>query len=183
MGRLSGASGAGMEESGAIGSTVRGAMLGSEGSPRRGRRVKGQSRGTAWRVILQARPATYHNSLSHSKLQHESALCGRDCTRCLRFSIAFKWLLAAKSTGMRWCPQGRTARISRCWGILGTAHPTFKRTGGSGKTHARCAPVVRGIRFALAGRTRCGMVGVIARLLDWRAAIDEVRLHDKARNT
>jgi hypothetical protein len=33
------------------GSTVWGAKLGSDGSPRGGRRVKGQSRGTAWRVI------------------------------------------------------------------------------------------------------------------------------------
>jgi hypothetical protein len=35
-----------------------GAKLGSAGSPRRGTRVKGQSRGTAWRVILQASPVT-----------------------------------------------------------------------------------------------------------------------------
>jgi hypothetical protein len=195
--RLAGGSGAGLEEQRASGSAVWGAKLGSEGSPRRGRRVKGQSRGTAWRVILQARPATYHNSLSHSKLQHELALCGRDCTRCLRFSIASKWLLAAESTGMRWCPQRRAvpsaSRVSEDirdgWvlvpsgGALGTARPTFNRAGSSGWTHPRCAPVVRGIRLALVGRTRCGMVRIIARLFKWRAASDEVLLHDKARNT
>ena len=49
--RPAGGSGAGWEEPGAIGSTVWGARLGSDGSPRRGRRVKGQSRGTVWRVI------------------------------------------------------------------------------------------------------------------------------------
>jgi hypothetical protein len=48
----------GWRNRGPEGSTVWGAKLGSDGSPRRGRRVKGQSRGTAWRVILQARPAT-----------------------------------------------------------------------------------------------------------------------------
>jgi hypothetical protein len=47
-----------LEEPGASGSTVWGAKLGSDGSPRRGRRVKGQSQGTAWRVILQASPVT-----------------------------------------------------------------------------------------------------------------------------
>jgi hypothetical protein len=51
-------SGAGLEEQAARGSTVWGAKLGSDGSPRRGRPVKGQSRGTAWRVILQASPVT-----------------------------------------------------------------------------------------------------------------------------
>ena len=56
--RPAGGSGAGLEEPGARGSTVWGAKLGSDGSPRRGRRVKGQSRGTAWRVILQASPVT-----------------------------------------------------------------------------------------------------------------------------
>jgi hypothetical protein len=39
-------------------SAARGAKLGSDGSPRRGRRVKGQSRGTAGRVILRASPVT-----------------------------------------------------------------------------------------------------------------------------
>ena len=58
MGRLSGYPGAGLEEPGARGSVVWGGKLGSDGSPRRGRRVQGQSRGTAWRVILQARPVT-----------------------------------------------------------------------------------------------------------------------------
>ena len=48
----------GWRNRGPEGSTVWGAKLGSDGSPRGGRRVKGQSRGTAWRVILQARPAT-----------------------------------------------------------------------------------------------------------------------------
>src|ERR1035437_1239330 len=42
------------------GSTVWGAKLGSDGSPRRRRRVNvnGQSRGTAWRMILLASPLT-----------------------------------------------------------------------------------------------------------------------------
>src|ERR1019366_5454505 len=44
----------GWRNRGPEGSTVWGAKLGSDGSPRRGRRVKGQSRGTAWRVILPA---------------------------------------------------------------------------------------------------------------------------------
>ena len=57
-GRPAGGSGAGWEEAGARGSTVWGAKLDSDGSPRRGRRVKGQSRGTARRVILQASPVT-----------------------------------------------------------------------------------------------------------------------------
>jgi hypothetical protein len=38
--------------------TVWGAKLGSDGSPGRGRRVKGQSRGTAGGEILRARPVT-----------------------------------------------------------------------------------------------------------------------------
>ena len=54
MGQLSGQSGAGLEEPGARGSTVWGAKLGSDEAPRRWRRVKGRSRATAWRVILQA---------------------------------------------------------------------------------------------------------------------------------
>src|ERR1035441_3234603 len=57
-GRPAGGSGAGWEEPEARGSAVWGAKLGSDGPPRRGRRVKGQSRGTAWRVILQASPVT-----------------------------------------------------------------------------------------------------------------------------
>jgi hypothetical protein len=56
--RPAGGSGAGWEEPGARGSTVWGAKLGSDGSPRRGRRVKGQSRGTDGRGILQASPVT-----------------------------------------------------------------------------------------------------------------------------
>ena len=40
------------------GSPVWGAKVGSDGSPRCGRRVRGQRRGTAWRVILQANPET-----------------------------------------------------------------------------------------------------------------------------
>jgi hypothetical protein len=50
-GRPAGRPGAGLEEPGARGATLWGAKLGSDGSPRGGRRVKGQSRGTAWRVI------------------------------------------------------------------------------------------------------------------------------------
>jgi len=38
--------------------SVWGAKLGSDGSPRRGRRVQGQSRGTARRGVLQASPVT-----------------------------------------------------------------------------------------------------------------------------
>jgi hypothetical protein len=57
-GRPARRSGAGWEVPGASGSAVWGAKLGSEGSPRRERRVKGQSRGTAWRLILQASPVT-----------------------------------------------------------------------------------------------------------------------------
>ena len=48
--RPAGGSGAGLEEPGARGTTLWGAKLGSDGSPRRGRQLKGQSRGTAWRV-------------------------------------------------------------------------------------------------------------------------------------
>jgi hypothetical protein len=48
----------GWRNRGLRGSAVWGAKLGSDGSPRRGRRVKGQSRGTGGRVILQARPVT-----------------------------------------------------------------------------------------------------------------------------
>jgi hypothetical protein len=47
-----------LEEPGAGGSTVWGATPGSDVSRRRGRRVKGQSRGTAWRVILMASQVT-----------------------------------------------------------------------------------------------------------------------------
>src|ERR1017187_5316451 len=54
--RLRGGSRAGLEEPGASGSTVWGAKLGSDGPPRRGRRVKDQSQGIAWHVILQASP-------------------------------------------------------------------------------------------------------------------------------
>jgi hypothetical protein len=43
---------------GARDSAVWGAKLGSDGSPRRAKRVQGENRGTAWRVILQASPAT-----------------------------------------------------------------------------------------------------------------------------
>src|ERR1019366_5444817 len=74
MGRPAGGSGAGLEEKGARSSRVWGAKLGSDGSRRRGRRVKGQSRGTAWRVILKASPATIlsagakNPSLSHKPL-------------------------------------------------------------------------------------------------------------------
>jgi hypothetical protein len=56
--RPAGGSGAGWEEPGARGSAVWGAKLGSDGSPRRGRRVKGQSRATVGRVILPANPLT-----------------------------------------------------------------------------------------------------------------------------
>jgi hypothetical protein len=56
--RLLGRSGAGLEEPGVSGSTVWGAKLGSDGSPRRGRRVKGQSRSTAGCVSFQASPVT-----------------------------------------------------------------------------------------------------------------------------
>jgi hypothetical protein len=48
----------GSEEPVARGSTVWGSKLGSDGSPRCGRRVEGQSRGTAWHVILQATSVT-----------------------------------------------------------------------------------------------------------------------------
>ena len=105
-------------------------------------------------MILQAHPVTYHNSLSHSKLPHDSSLCGPDCTRWLKFGIVSKWPLqvamlclpAAKSTGIRWFPQGRAVpgalrvseHIRNGWvlvpsgGALGTAPPTFKRAGNSG---------------------------------------------------
>jgi hypothetical protein len=43
---------------GGRGSAVWDAKLGSDESPRRGRQVKGQSRGTAWRAILQEIPVT-----------------------------------------------------------------------------------------------------------------------------
>jgi hypothetical protein len=56
--RPAGGSGAGWEEPGARGSTVWGAKLSSDGSPRHGKRVKGQSRATAGHVILQASPVT-----------------------------------------------------------------------------------------------------------------------------
>ena len=45
----------GLEEQGTRGSAVWGAKLGSDGSPRRGRRVKGQSRGDrSGRLVLWA---------------------------------------------------------------------------------------------------------------------------------
>jgi hypothetical protein len=71
--RFPGGSGAGWEEPGARGSTVWRAKLGSAGSPRRERQVKGQSRGTTWRVILQA------SSLETAKSPGElpSALAGK----------------------------------------------------------------------------------------------------------
>jgi hypothetical protein len=63
-----GGAGAGLDEQGARGSTVWGAKLGSEGLPRRGKRVKGQSRGTAWRVILQASPVTLPSARAMSRV-------------------------------------------------------------------------------------------------------------------
>jgi hypothetical protein len=57
MGRLRGVSREGLVQGwrnrGPGGSTVRDAKLGSDGPPRRGRRVKGQSWRAAWRVIFQ----------------------------------------------------------------------------------------------------------------------------------
>src|ERR1035438_7507124 len=57
---------------GTRGSTVWGAKLGSDGSPRRGRRVKGQGRGTAWRVTLQASSVTIPSERARNRPDRKS---------------------------------------------------------------------------------------------------------------
>ncbi len=67
----------GGEQGGVGGSTIWARKLGSDGPPRRGRRVNGRSRGTAWRVILQASPVTLTSETQrgrgHPRPFHKSA--------------------------------------------------------------------------------------------------------------
>src|ERR1035437_9871015 len=92
MGRPSGHSGAGLEEPGARGSTVWGAKLDSDGSPRRGRRGKGQSRGTAWRVILQASPVTIPSERAMNPLRADADFPSERLPRAYNFRAMLNYI-------------------------------------------------------------------------------------------
>ena len=109
-----------MEESDASGSAVWGAKLGSDGSPRRGRRLKAQSRGTAWRMILQASPVIIPPKTARNRQTHSqppagaSALNGRD-----RRSDSSTSVLPRTSS---WCP-ARTAPLMMVNSLVRSAEP------------------------------------------------------------
>jgi hypothetical protein len=76
---------------GARSSAVWGAKLGSDGSPRRGRRVKSQSRGTAWRVILQASPVTLPSERAMNRVLLSKGLEINDLCSSLRETVPSFW--------------------------------------------------------------------------------------------
>ena len=89
--QAAGRSGAWLEEQGARSSTVWGAKLGSDGSPRRGRRVKGQSRGTAGRIIHQASPVTLPSERAKNRVLLSKGLEINDLCSSLRETVPSFW--------------------------------------------------------------------------------------------
>src|ERR1017187_5766333 len=84
---LAGGAGAELEELGARGSATWGAEIGSEESPRYVKAAIGESRGTAWRLILQDSPVTLPSE-SETGICQERYLAGSSLRCRTRFSNA-----------------------------------------------------------------------------------------------
>ena len=89
--RSAGGSGARLEESRARGSEVWGARPGSDGSPKRGRRLKGRSRGTAWRVSLRASRVTHPSAKAMNRVLPSKGLEINDLCSSLREMVPASW--------------------------------------------------------------------------------------------